>query len=923
MSLTTSCKKGYQRNEDIYLAAESTIVATPVSNVQTLSDVRRKLKNSHQREKRAKARVAEQTSELASIKERLHEQEIVAKSNSEQTSNLARTAQVQISALQQAEICLQERVESSQTSIEALEEQLDSMQLSNARLGHSLTDTTAKLDTKQQELNRLLTRNNRLEHSHEALRKRRARGKVTTPSSKFTQMSNSLLIHRLRLKSPSGAILPEVRDLLRQLSSDGVSTERALSVISHVVSAFGFTLEDSISARSVSRANLEGLLQSQMQIAFEINQAECLTICGDGTTIKNQQHEAKLIHIPTPSTDPVQPPPLRTLGVHKSPSHTAKAQLEGWKRAVDICCQLLSQSPLGHALAISSRHFAAKLSGMLTDHASDQKLLAELVRAWKTQSDWELHGEAILNQMSSEERALALSKYLEQACQSIGQWETLSADKQSQLTHDAWAALALAAGESAFKDLPEDEQEAAKLFVWTGCCMHKELNAVKGGVVKMSVEWENLNLTPPIALKNKFEVTQQTQNKSTKETSITPGHGGMKLTSLAGALFNHRDDKRGQQDTYRYFFEHRLGHLPKFPDTSNTRYGSHCDAAAELLLHLDTYLDFLRDIRDAKASPGFTNIELNLYNGLNDPATLTELAVMALYVQAVGLPYMRYVRGSAQNALELGPFHEKVKSHCKALMGDFALLALPSTGTLDGKPWGSPDIVDHITSMSKTMPHIREMWAAFLQGALKTWERFTLEFGAETPLGNHPSVFGSTGAYGKATPEQRSRIWNNPTNDASEGALGQCRQIRAEQNEAFVKRANEGRARQVKTSTRRVRLAQQQRLAGITVLINATYEELKQLTIRERDKSMPPKSKLGTKKVKIMEILRALEHRGDLPSDTGGGERLGGANTGIHEAAMLCDPAGEEFPDEEAAECFDEEMPPDEAMVEYDPEWVY
>jgi hypothetical protein len=67
-----------------------------------------------------------------------------------------------------------------------------------------------------------------------------------------------------------GVIKNEVRDLIRQLAGIGVATQRIDSVIHDVTAAFGLTVTDNVSARSVSRLVLEGLIQAKMQIAFEI-----------------------------------------------------------------------------------------------------------------------------------------------------------------------------------------------------------------------------------------------------------------------------------------------------------------------------------------------------------------------------------------------------------------------------------------------------------------------------------------------------------------------------------------------------------------------------------------------------------------------------------------------------------------------------
>ena len=114
--------------------------------------------------------------------------------------------------------------------------------------------------------------------------------------------------------------------------------------------------------------------------------------------------------------------------------------------------------------------------------------------------------------------------------------------------------------------------------------------------------------------------------------------GGVKAASIAGATFN-KDDKKGQQDTYKFLFEGQ-GISLNFPDTSNTRYGSHCDAAAVLHEHRNKFLKFIEFIRNRKDKRTLTNMEKNLKAALQCIPTLTELAVLALYGQAISHPYM-------------------------------------------------------------------------------------------------------------------------------------------------------------------------------------------------------------------------------------------------------------------------------------------
>jgi hypothetical protein len=60
--------------------------------------------------------------------------------------------------------------------------------------------------------------------------------------------------------------------------------------------------------------------------------------------------------------------------------------------------------------------------------------------------------------------------------------------------------------------------------------------------------------------------------------------GGVKLTSLAGAVFAHKDKKKGQQDSLQVYLKSIVGYMVCFPSTSSTQYGSTCEAAAELLI---------------------------------------------------------------------------------------------------------------------------------------------------------------------------------------------------------------------------------------------------------------------------------------------------------------------------------------------------
>ncbi|KAG1852244.1 hypothetical protein DFJ58DRAFT_841904, partial [Suillus subalutaceus] len=251
----------------------------------------------------------------------------------------------------------------------------------------------------------------------------------------------------------------------------------------------------------------------------------------------------------------------------------------------------------------------------------------------------------------------------------------------------------------------------------------------------------------PMLLANKDNTaTLQQPSETVTEVQLraleVSGRGGVQTCSLAGAIFNNKDDKKGQQDTHRFYFERIKGILSTFPDTSNTRYQSYCEAAAELLTYLNEYITFLEQVRDKKEKQNFSHIEENLYNALHDGPTLTELAVLTLYAAAITHPYMRSVRGPGTeniNILDLGPLHDEVMNHLELIIENPHLLISPNAsfklGALDGQEWQNPGAIEAVHKLAEEgkLPHLCEAFIAFCGGALGTWERFSIEFEAGVP----------------------------------------------------------------------------------------------------------------------------------------------------------------------------------------------
>lgn len=162
---------------------------------------------------------------------------------------------------------------------------------------------------------------------------------------------------------------------------------------------------------------------------------------------------------------------------------------------------------------------------------------------------------------------------------------------------------------------------------------------MKGGDKRMCGTWTKNNLVPPTKLLNKdIDATSTVNSDDSSELQNSATAGGVKLTALAGALFNHKDDKKGHQDSHRNFLRICTGGPYTFPDTSNTRFQSHCAAAANLLLHRSHHIEFLDQVRDRKGA--LNHMEQNVYKGLHDVPTLAELVVLMLYAEVISHDYL-------------------------------------------------------------------------------------------------------------------------------------------------------------------------------------------------------------------------------------------------------------------------------------------
>ncbi|KAL5520229.1 hypothetical protein ACEPAG_9442 [Sanghuangporus baumii] len=632
---------------------------------------------------------------------------------------------------------------------------------------------------------------------------------------------NALKTIRLTEK---GVYTPRVRCLVRRIASSGVSLEkcgvvageflRFLCIFLGVSEGDGKTKIRIPSPRTIRRIVGEGNVASKLQLGLGLKQTEGFTIGGDGTTNRNLNYEAMHLHLNnTVGSDSECLTARHTTyfgEVRQSANHRAETQVKGDTQFLHGLVELFNRSPLATQVSMSRQSsssslrspsssqsnsptlplsvctLAPKFHGSHGDHAEDQKAKHRLLSEWKSEMTLRGLGAEYILSMPDEERNAVFWKEKEEMILRIGEseWNSMSEEEKKKSNLSVMEKVTEKLAERALQSLPEETRRRIMMFAWCGCGMHKDLNAVKGGDLAMREEWKKHGIAP-VLLANRDNAavleaaeaeavgdSSREESPAEKRAREVSESGGSKLSKLMGKLLNDEDDKKGYHDEFCGFMFSYIGQSIRYPDTSLTRYTSFLNAAAENLAHYDLYLAFMEYIRYRKVKPDLNHLESNVLKGLLDKPTLTELACQALYREAISIPYINSIRGSEledTNGLTLDNLLQRVKSHIKKLIDDPGIILAPTSRPEEAimggnESWNRPDAIkaiqEHITM--DRLPKLKELFKAFLKGALDTWERFSSEFE-------------DGGTIAALTEAEKDLAWMPSTNDVNEGALGSYR----------------------------------------------------------------------------------------------------------------------------------------------------
>ncbi|KAJ7482106.1 hypothetical protein B0H11DRAFT_1724107 [Mycena galericulata] len=609
----------------------------------------------------------------------------------------------------------------------------------------------------------------------QAERIRRFPSRVNTAVSKATAKAQEEISQLFSFTLKEQGVVPDsTRDMINDLVAlDGVRPNKVIGVLKRIAGKLGIGVHGDASDRIVRRIVKEGGVASQMQFVEAVGTSKGVTCSSDGTTHKNINLESRRATV----IDQNNEKQTFFLGIGMAINHTSEKQLEGWEELIEAAYQIYKTSPRCQT-ADDARDFWIKVTGWHSDHAEDQKKLFRLIAAMKLRRERERRGERTIAQMAPAQWAEILFKVSHDAVADAGgiaAWEKLD-DAERQARHDAaFTEFVRTIGQQEFDKLTPEERQSVDLFIWGGCCMHKNLNVFKGAILAMQQWWIDNGLPGPLKMYNRDNAAAVSLAEGTDAAARAEDRtsaGAIKVASLAGAIFRHKDRKRGQQDTLRYFWDHETGLNICFPDTSNTRFQSHAGACEIIVVHMELLLQFLVYVRENKANRALNHMELNVERGLQCWSTRHEFVVIALLNQNVDVPYMLEVRGPSRtedNLLRLGGLHGKVKEHLKKIIAHPKLVtgtdAAYTTATLNGRMWEKPEVVyAALARISEwKLEHVDALVVAYCTGALATWARFDTEWSEEGPIS-------------KLSPENIERAWLEVTNDGNESELGILRQ---------------------------------------------------------------------------------------------------------------------------------------------------
>ncbi|KZV99190.1 hypothetical protein EXIGLDRAFT_699602 [Exidia glandulosa HHB12029] len=688
-------------------------------------------------------------------------------------------------------------------------------------------------------------------------------------------ISRDRALVKLANMKDSDGIPDNVRDLIRNLVCHcNVGLENCFLAVQYFAEAFGLEISGSFGKTLASDAMREILIIGKCQILDSLPTALGVTMMTDGTTDRNQHYQGA--HMSIKHADSTCESLF--LSIHRQHSHTAEQQADDLDKDMDDALQVYADSPLALERPVEKREWMQLWVGVNSDHASEMKKTSVVLHERNQRFDRITRGHDALDQLPDEEYERICDEtysYLMTCAGGYDAWVALSFAEQQKQFSEAMDTVAYKIGQDCFNALPPWQRESIDLWVWTGCCMHKEMNIVVAGTSGMAEYWPKAGLDPPILQPNKDNAAVIALGESPAQEralAISPS-GGAVLAAGVGALVRHRESKRGYQRTWNnYTLEHE-GYNIEYPNTNRNRFQAVCEGSRIIIVSWKVFVDFLSVIYHKKKTPGFTNFEQNIHDALFDDATLTECAALALCAQCATKIYVATARAAA-NAIDLRDLHYRLLAHLRFLADNSSTVVDTSpdesylTCTLNAEPYMDKELIYAIQyrRQSGRLAHLPGVFSALMTCAADKLESsFMTEYAPDSPLA-------------RAHPYDLDRLFMPPTNDRSEGILAFMRRVHHAQpnigddmlnakaywkyNDAYrwIKKQSPAMRKHVRTAARKLNLAARSReyaLAEITHLKSEAAHNAERLALKqaERDERTKRLDEYGPRRIRDPDVV--------------------------------------------------------------------
>jgi len=192
-----------------------------------------------------------------------------------------------------------------------------------------------------------------------------------------------------------GVFSQETRNLVRVLVQANVSYKNIMHVIESVLATAGITAVGRISPRSVSRIVKEGYIAACIQLGYEMQVTEALTLSSDGTAHKNLNYDSRHAHYKVEGPDGEKTQVTRFLGLQRTLDGSSEEAVKEWDYQLQNFFNVFNGSPLATERNMWARlvDIYIKFAGMHADHCTKEKKNFVLMKEKKIAATEQILGE--------------------------------------------------------------------------------------------------------------------------------------------------------------------------------------------------------------------------------------------------------------------------------------------------------------------------------------------------------------------------------------------------------------------------------------------------------------------------------------------------------------------------------------------------